>query len=135
MFDKDSRIISIQLVLILLIVLVAENSLELYWQYKVNTSIGQINRAHVIKHDHAGAINNPCDVMVKRYERRALALVYASFTTENLEGTVLRDLKNIPVEDVVYVKLNDDYVLPAAYFDEKGFLQTAIKPPGYENKK
>lgn len=125
MFDQNHKIFSIQIILMILVVLVVLNIITIYLQSSVTANVV------TIKQDHFKSSNEICDVLVRRYERRAMDLVYKNLTINDLSDTVTKDVSNIPNENIVYVKMHDETILPVGYFDEKGFLQTLIMPDGY----
>lgn len=120
MFDKYKKIFSIQTFIIILIVLTLSNIGILYLQSSVALDI--VN----IKQDHLKSNNEICSSLVRRYERRALDLAYRNLSIDDFKDTITKDTKDIPVENIVYVKLKDETIIPVGYFDEKGFLQTLI---------
>jgi len=121
-----------QVILILLIILIVENTILIFNEKSIKslvlTNYDIINKTHLIKNDHIGIMNETCDILVKRYERRAMSIAYRNLSSKNFHGLSIKDINDIPEENIIYIKLSDDLVMPLAYFDEKGFLQSLILP-------
>lgn len=122
-------IFSIKTIVIFLGVLVVLNVSELIMQANLSEDVMNVEQEH-IKQEHMGKpMTELCSTMVRRYERRALMIGYSNLNSTSFQDIQIKNTSDIPIENIIYVKLNDTKAIPVAYFDDHGYLQTLILPP------